>query len=405
MFGNLAKGMVFRSAVFIGMASLASMLTACGGGGGGADTSTSTPSSVTLATGKFVDSPVEGLRYVSGNQTGYTNANGEFTYEVGQQVTFYVGNISFSAAGGARITPLTVFQTTDFSDTRVVNLARLLQTLDSDGVPGNGITITNSAHTAAAALSVDFSSPTFDAEVGSLVASGGGSASLVSTQDAVSHMQDQLSIVGNWYVDDVAGSSRVVLTFFSDNTYMLAEYGPDDQSGWSGMESGTYAWNASTGAFSATPSVDTNGDWGLSHHAGTLAIQIEGSTMTFTEDSVQVASFTRVPNESGSIVGGWYAEDVEGSSRVAMTFFSDNTYMLAEYGPEDPNRSGWNGMESGTYTWNSSTGAFSATTNVDTSGDWGLSHPQGSLTVQINGNSMTLTDSVSGGITTTRILP
>jgi hypothetical protein len=51
----------------------------------------------------------------------------------------------------------------------VVNLARLLQSIDTDGDPDNGIQISTQAHSAASDMAVDFSSATFDADVTNLI--------------------------------------------------------------------------------------------------------------------------------------------------------------------------------------------------------------------------------------------
>jgi C-terminal processing protease CtpA/Prc len=110
---------------------------ACGGGGG----SGSNPSKVTTITGTFVDSPVEGLRYVcsSGSQ-GTTNSNGQYICNDGDRVKFYIGDVYLGDVKAQKefITPYTVFP--DDNDA-AINLARLLQTLDEDGNPDNDITL------------------------------------------------------------------------------------------------------------------------------------------------------------------------------------------------------------------------------------------------------------------------
>jgi len=85
-----------------------------------------------------------------------------------------------------------------------------------------------------------------------------------------------------------------------------------------------------------------------------------------------------------------------------VTFFANGTYLLASDGPSgDP--FGHDGIERGTYTWNPATGAFTATAIVDTNGEWGLSHPQGSFTVTVNGNALTISDN-EGPHTATRVI-
>lgn len=97
--------------------------------------------------GVFVDDPVAGLGYRSESVTnGITNANGEFEYFRGEAITFFIGDIEFpSTAAGSIITPLAVFNTDTAFHPAVVNTLRLLQTLDSDGDPSNGISISSNA--------------------------------------------------------------------------------------------------------------------------------------------------------------------------------------------------------------------------------------------------------------------
>lgn len=108
--------------------------------------------------GQFVDSPVSGLSYritreasgVSEAIEGVTDANGNFEYYRGDSITFSIGEIEFPATAGANfITPMQVFGTDTVFNQRVVNTVRLLQTLDSDGDPENGITISADAIAAA----------------------------------------------------------------------------------------------------------------------------------------------------------------------------------------------------------------------------------------------------------------
>lgn len=46
--------------------------------------------------------------------------------------------------------------------------------------------------------------------------------------------------------------------------------------------------------------------------------------------------------------------------------------MFIEDGNPLPDPSGQDGLEKGTYTWTSVTGAFSTNTAVNTNGEWGL---------------------------------
>ncbi len=128
------------------------LLAGCGGGGGGS-------SSPETATGVFIDEAVEGLTFISGDQMGVTDANGTFTYEIGSDVMFSIGGIVIGIAEGSSIiTPVDLVSgAEDEMDSTVTNIARLLQTLDDDGNPDNGILITENVTDAAADIVIDFS--------------------------------------------------------------------------------------------------------------------------------------------------------------------------------------------------------------------------------------------------------
>ena len=72
-------------------------------------------------------------------------------------------------------------------------------------------------------------------------------------------------LVGTWYASGPDGI--FAFTFTDDGQYMMVEDGDPavNPGGQDGMERGTYTWNAATGAFTWVTTVDTNGEWGLSH--------------------------------------------------------------------------------------------------------------------------------------------
>ncbi|MCJ7603251.1 MAG: choice-of-anchor O protein [Desulfobulbaceae bacterium] len=89
--------------------------------------------------GHFIDAPVLGLTYKSPTQDGITNETGEFRYIPKEQVDFSVGSLSLgSALGDQRISPVDLFGVSELVDPKVINIARLLQSLDADGDPQNG---------------------------------------------------------------------------------------------------------------------------------------------------------------------------------------------------------------------------------------------------------------------------
>jgi subtilisin family serine protease len=135
---------------------LSILLTACGSGG-----SSSTKLS-TINSGSFVDSNVEGLTYKTSTQIGFTNSSGTFYYKTGENVSFYIGNILIGTASGSSvITPIDIVSGGNINDTKVLNIARVLQTLDSDKNTSNGITLVSEAKNLNSSLSVDFNDSAF----------------------------------------------------------------------------------------------------------------------------------------------------------------------------------------------------------------------------------------------------
>jgi len=172
------------------------LLTACGGGG----SSDSGDGPGVEATGYFVDSAVEGMRYeASSGISGVTDAAGAFLYEAGDTVTFYIGDIVVGQAQGAGVlTPVALVSgAADETNPTVVNIARFLQSLDSDSNPDNGITIAAAVATAATGQSVDFTSASFAADGAALVESlrtsaYGDSGTLIDAATAQAHLQGSL---------------------------------------------------------------------------------------------------------------------------------------------------------------------------------------------------------------------
>ncbi len=174
----------------LGCVLVLGMLSACGGSGSGSDDED-------VLTGQFVDSPVAGLAYRTETRSGFTNANGEFTYLAGETVVFGLGDLEFPAVTAAHIlTPLELAGVTDINDTGVVNMARLLQTLDQDCDASNGITISGEVLLATAGMSLNFESTDFDLDVANLVANVGQQdpecQTLIDASQAVAHLQETL---------------------------------------------------------------------------------------------------------------------------------------------------------------------------------------------------------------------
>ena len=105
---------------------------------------------VVVDDGRLIDAPVEGVSYQSGSLAGITGSSGEFQYEVGNTIRFFIGDIALGRAvrGKSVITPLDLVVDGATDTPAVINIARLLQSLDSD--PADEVIIIPDAVRAAA---------------------------------------------------------------------------------------------------------------------------------------------------------------------------------------------------------------------------------------------------------------
>jgi hypothetical protein len=94
--------------------------------------------------GHFVDSPVGGVSFSTPTGSGVTDESGGFDYFPSERVELAVGSVHLGTPlADHKISPLDIFEAADTDDNRVINMARLLQSLDADGEPQSGISITD----------------------------------------------------------------------------------------------------------------------------------------------------------------------------------------------------------------------------------------------------------------------
>lgn len=179
-----------------------SILTACGGESSNNNTDISTPDpEPTKSIGVFIDSPIINIGYRTETLEGVTNESGEYEYLPDETVTFFIGDLELPTVTGKEvITPLELAESSFVNDAKVVNIIRLLQTLDQDGDPNNGLTITDTAKTTAyTSTDIDFSLSEIDFEnlssIDALIRDAGLDnpvEELVTTADAIAHFQKEL---------------------------------------------------------------------------------------------------------------------------------------------------------------------------------------------------------------------
>ncbi|WP_211210553.1 hypothetical protein, partial [Hahella ganghwensis] len=143
--------------------------------------STSTEAEVdcSLLVGYFSDSPVEGLTYTTTSQSGYTDQEGRFLYQAGEEISFFVGDMQIgdSVAAKAHMTPVDIVtgaklytrasdieriyngdlsKQDETSFNRLHNILTFLQSIDEDSSSDNGIRITAEVSALFNGVSIDF---------------------------------------------------------------------------------------------------------------------------------------------------------------------------------------------------------------------------------------------------------
>lgn len=169
----------------------------CGGGSGSTESAAlnlnqASQNQTQLKTGYFIDSPVEGLEYITENIQSVTDSLGKFYYQEGDQITFKVGDTELgTVSAGELITPTDLVGSgTSDEDPRVANRLRFLQSLDEDGNPDNGIKISEDIRKKCKKkvnFNQDVDQFSIDSDVQNLMRES--NKTLVSKDEAVSHYQ------------------------------------------------------------------------------------------------------------------------------------------------------------------------------------------------------------------------
>lgn len=174
-------------------------LTACGGGGDDDDEDAvpagpgwstppappATPTAGATVDGIFRDALVEGLDFSDGGAlSGITGANGRFQYAQGNAVTFRIGGLTLgSLLGQPFMTPMHLIGTTTSATIAINNRLRLLQMLDLDNNPENGIVVSNAVR----AIAAGWTTPDFDLSYTAFASAVEPLRLAASTADGVTH--------------------------------------------------------------------------------------------------------------------------------------------------------------------------------------------------------------------------
>ncbi len=309
-------------------------------------------------TGTFRDAAVTGVAYsTTSGVTGVTDANGSFRYNPGDTITFTLGTLALGSAPAAGVvSPIDI---AGGSANKLTNLLVLLQSLDSDGNPGNGINIT--APCAAAitpAINLNSTPSVFasaaNTALQAAMTAGGLTGSIKTVEQANQHFASQFTdaVAGRMYAS-ITSTTGAMLRFGTNGEYLQGQASQDVFSGptkieTAGVEYGTsvsvLAFDVNGYNLRGSANVDTNLQAGLSNFGPSERILPQGDALRDSDGSL----FQRVENIPGTIVGAWSL----GSPSVftQTTVFASNGRFLnvdpiGDVSDRKP------GVEFGTYTY------------------------------------------------------
>jgi hypothetical protein len=409
-------------------------LAACGGGGGGGTADTAT------ATGTLTDAQVQGVSYSAAPSgvSGVTNAQGEYSYRTGDTVTFRLGTLTLGSVvasfANRVVTPIDLAGADN--DDRLSNLLVLLQSLDADGDPANGIVIPSAAAAAVTtdvnlnAEPADFADASTNPALQAAMSAGGITTPIRSVEAAQAHFKEQgLKLLSSqiWvaYDDETAALLRVA----EDGSYLVGEATPDDFNGFecsdvepfdcepvtttepigqAGVEYGgagsvvislvdSYGYKVV-----ATPSIDTNLSFGLSDPLPCDRFQSLGDKLSANGNCPDADDglIDKAPNSPSGLVGVWALDSASDLDTVQIAFLPNGRFLLVD--PVGDDDCGGPGVEFGSYSWNSTTGVLSLSNLLyDTNGCGGLfedGQPYGfTLTLTQGGQQLSGTSSDDPG--------
>ena len=189
-----------------------------------------------LVNGQVIDGLVEGLHYkTESGITGYTDQNGHFNYHRGEKVTFSVGGVEIGHIDTNHINDGKVFlqdiaqvDRTNLHDSYVENMAVLLQSLDADGNPDNGITIDHSLQLDLKDESIDIAALS-EKDLHQIITSTGHQE--VDKTSAMEHVQHMLEKYTHVNANDIAqntSDSDIAQTDVSKDTSVTAAETSED---------------------------------------------------------------------------------------------------------------------------------------------------------------------------------
>jgi hypothetical protein len=360
----------------------------------------------------LTDSPVAGVAYTTSSRvTGTTDANGGYDFNPGDTVTFTLGGLVLGTVDATGI--VSPLELAKGNANTLQNLLVLLQSLDADGNPANGISIPASAAAAiTTGIDLTVAPATFAANTAlqTAMTAGGITTPIVSTADANAHFlaQGMTLLSSNIWVSQPAANTNgatIMLRFAANGEYLHGEAATANGGGTAGVEYGAASlpsFDVNGYILAATPSVDTNGEWGASNPQPCDRVRSVGDQLISTCTNSVNATISKAENNSTGIVGVWALGSATTINTQHFAFFSNGKFLMVDpVGNTGTTTCGSPGVEAGSYTYNANTKVLKVTGyTYDTNGCAGFSETAAvttggmSFTISTDGNTATAIDGV-----------
>ncbi|MGQ0709817.1 MAG: hypothetical protein ACT4NV_08715 [Rhodoferax sp.] len=213
------------------------------------------------------------MSYTCGSASGTTDSSGRFNYESGSTCTFRIGGVTVgSATAAATLTPVSLVSgASDETNSTVANIARFLQSVDTDNNPSNGITVAASVRTALASSSLNFASGSFATDAQTVVTQAISGRTLVSEASAKAHLNSSLlGKIAGTYNCSYSGTDRGTATATLSGTGTISGTATSTLYNYSCALSGTFS-SSGVAAFNA------GGSCGGASFSGNLNLNGSGS--------------------------------------------------------------------------------------------------------------------------------
>lgn len=394
--------------------TLSGLLTACGGDSSNDSSSTPQPPQSSSKIGVLTDGVIIGANYTINGVTKQTNDRGEFEYQEGDEITFSVGDIPIGTVKAAeRITPLELAK----DEKAQLNLMVFLQSLDTEGDHDDGITIppdlsSISKETINFSAAPEEFAQNLQTQLKNIPELQ--NKSVVSPEKAKENFSKTIlkDIAGIWYVQSTEeDESPIALIIKEDGSYIMGEVVlNDEEKEFNGMEVGKIdSYDPITGIFTASATLDTNQDWGLTDFGKprNMVLQFDGTQLLIQEEKnpEESATFSRLPNTVNGIIGVWQSP----ASHIFI-FNANNTYLLLDPVGDDQvepgdTPCGGPGIEYGKYrVLDNKLYIDPRDIIIDTNGCAGLSdtNAQSGLSLNVQADKLTFTVAGEGSYTLNR---